>query len=67
MIVCQCSVVSDRDVHAALGDGARTVAAVCKATGAAKDCGSCVFTVKALVCEHHARAEALLEADGAAS
>ncbi len=72
MIVCQCSVVSDRSVRAALSDGARTVAAVCRATGAAQDCGSCIFTVKALVCQSREQAEpielgALLEVDGAAS
>ncbi|HWJ65083.1 MAG TPA: (2Fe-2S)-binding protein [Nocardioides sp.] len=67
MIVCQCRVVTDRDVDAALADGARSVAAVCRSTGAAQDCGSCIFSVKALVCEHHERESALLEADGAAS
>lgn len=67
MIVCHCSVVSDRDVHAALANGARTVAAACRATGAAQDCGSCIFTVKALVCQHQEQELALLEVDGAAS
>ncbi|WP_322936710.1 (2Fe-2S)-binding protein [Nocardioides bizhenqiangii] len=67
MIVCQCRVVSDRAIDAALADGARSVSAVCRTTGAAQDCGSCIFTVKALVCEHHARQDALLIADGAAS
>lgn len=67
MIVCHCKVVSDRDVHAALADGARSVSAVCRRTGAATDCGACVFTVKAIVCAHHAEDAALIEADGAAS
>ena len=67
MIVCQCRVVTDRDVDAALADGARSVGAVCRSTGAAQDCGSCIFTVKALVCEHRAHARALLEVEGAAS
>ena len=67
MIVCQCRVVSDRDVDVALADGARTVGAVCRATGAAQDCGSCIFTVKALVCQHRETELALLEVDGAAS
>jgi bacterioferritin-associated ferredoxin len=67
VIVCQCRVVSDRAVDVAVADGARTVAAVCRATWAAQDCGSCIFTVKALVCRHHAQENALLEADGAAS
>jgi bacterioferritin-associated ferredoxin len=67
VIVCQCRVVTDRAVDAALADGARSVSAVCRTTGAAQDCGSCIFTVKALVCQHHEREEALLVADGAAS
>lgn len=67
MIVCQCRVVSDRDVDAALADGARTVAAVCRSTGAGQECGSCVFSLKALVSQHHERECAHLHADGAAS
>ena len=67
MIVCQCAVVSDRTIHAALTEGARTLGAVCRETGAAQDCGSCIFTVKALVCQHRADEHALLEVDGAAS
>lgn len=67
MIVCQCKVVTDRDVHAALADGSRSVGSVCRSTGAAQDCGSCIFTVKALVCDHLALEHLSLEADGAAS
>ena len=52
MIVCQCAVVSDRDVTAAASAGARTLAQACMATGAGRDCGSCVFSVRRLVCEH---------------
>ena len=67
MIVCQCRVVTDRAIEAALTQGNRTVAAVCRSTGAARDCGTCIFTVKALVCQHHQEQQALLEVDGAAS
>lgn len=67
MIVCQCRVVSDRAVEAAVADGARTVAAVCRRTGAAQDCAGCIFTVRALVCQHHQEEIQILEADGAAS
>lgn len=67
MIVCHCRVVTDRDVDAALTDGARSVGAVCRSTGAAQECGSCVFTVRALVCQHEDAERALLEVDGAAS
>jgi len=67
VIVCHCRVVSDRDVDAAIADGARTTAAACRATGAGQDCGSCIFTVKALVCQHQQIEVAVLEVDGAAS
>lgn len=67
MIVCQCAVVSDRTIRNAVDQGARTTAAVCRQTGAGQDCGSCIFTVKALVCQHHQQEQALLEVDGAAS
>jgi bacterioferritin-associated ferredoxin len=67
LIVCHCLVVTDRDVDAALADGARTVSAVCCATGAAQDCGSCIFSVKALVRRRQATEGELLAADGAAS
>lgn len=67
MIVCHCRVVSDRQVDAAVSEGARTVAAACRATGAGQDCGSCVFTVKAIVCQHHQDESRVLEVDGAAS
>ena len=52
MIVCHCSVVNDRAVTDAIDAGARTLAGVCAATGAGRDCGSCVFSVKRLLCEH---------------
>ena len=52
MIICQCNVVSDRAVSGAVHAGARSVAEVCGATGAARTCGSCVFTVKRLVSGH---------------
>ena len=64
MIVCHCRVVTDRAVTAAVRDGARSLAAVCRSTGAGQDCGSCVFSLKRLVCEHEAT---VLEVDVAAS
>lgn len=67
MIVCHCRVVTDRDLDAAVADGARTLGAACRATGAAQDCGSCIFTVRALVCDHQEKDRILLEVDGAAS
>jgi bacterioferritin-associated ferredoxin len=67
MIVCHCRVVTDRDVDAALDGGARTVGAVCRATGAAQDCGACIFSVKALVSRRDEEACTHLLAEGAAS
>lgn len=67
MIVCHCRVVTDRDVDAAVADGARTVGAVCRSTGAAQDCGTCIFSVKALVNRYHEQECVHLVSDGAAS
>ena len=70
MIFCHCAVVSDRDVAAAVESGARTVAQVCKATGAGQQCGSCVFSVRKVLCEHHGSQESrnpMREIDSAAS
>ncbi|MFI5697406.1 bacterioferritin-associated ferredoxin [Kribbella sp. NPDC051586] len=52
MIVCHCEVVSDRDVRRSIDGGARTLAQVCGVTGAGRNCGGCVFSVKRLLCEH---------------
>jgi bacterioferritin-associated ferredoxin len=67
MIVCQCAVVSDRDIAAAHAAGARTLAQACMATGAGRDCGSCVFSVKHLLCEHGETIAAPTEVEVAAS
>ena len=52
MIVCHCQVVSDRAVADAVRAGARSLAGVCRSTGAGQDCGRCVFSLKRLVCDH---------------
>ncbi|WUK76836.1 (2Fe-2S)-binding protein [Kribbella sp. NBC_00359] len=44
--------MSDRDVRESIADGARTVAQVCGATGAGRNCGGCVFSLKRLLCQH---------------
>jgi len=56
VIVCHCHVVNDAAVVAAVDAGARTLSEVCRATGAGRDCGACVFSVRRLVCEHVAPA-----------
>ena len=67
MIVCHCRVVSDRDIAAAVADGARTVSAVCRATEAAQDCGSCIFAVKKQIVRQLDQECLHLREDGAAS
>ena len=49
MVVCHCRGVSDRQVRAAIDDGARTVAEVGARCGAAQECGGCRFTVHDLL------------------
>ena len=68
VIVCHCEVVRCQDVRRAVDHGARTVAAVCASTGAARNCGGCVFAVKRVMCEHvDSQTAGLTEAHGAAS
>ncbi|WP_067437840.1 (2Fe-2S)-binding protein [Nocardioides jensenii] len=68
MIVCHCAAVNDDAVRRAYDDGARTVSQVCRSTGAGQDCGSCIFTVKRVVCQHGALAPTSpVEVEGAAS
>lgn len=68
MIVCHCKVVTDQQVRRALDSGASTVAQVCGATGAGRDCGSCVFSLRRLLCEHGKPVPvSYAEVDGAAS
>jgi bacterioferritin-associated ferredoxin len=69
VIVCHCNVVTAGDVGAAVEDGARTLGDVCRRTGAAQQCGTCIFSVRQSVCEHVARGIAPREevAFGAAS
>jgi bacterioferritin-associated ferredoxin len=52
VIVCQCRVVNDRDIARAVGTGVSTVAQLCGSTGAGRDCGSCVFALKRVLCQH---------------
>ncbi len=51
MIVCHCAVVGDRQIAAAAAAGATTLSQVCASTGAGRDCGACVFSVRRLLCE----------------
>jgi len=66
VIFCHCAVVGDRDVAHAVNAGARTVAQVCKATGAGQQCGNCIFSVRRVVCQHVAISASAQEVDVAA-
>ena len=46
MIVCLCKGVSDRDVHAAIEQGSKTVRDVGRCCRAGTDCGACVGAVR---------------------
>ncbi len=68
MIICHCRVVNDTAVAEAVEAGANTLAQICQSTGAGQDCGSCVFSVKRLLCEHDvSRAQIYQEVHVAAS
>jgi len=41
VILCICQAVSDREVDAAIQDGARSLADVARACGAGRHCGCC--------------------------
>jgi bacterioferritin-associated ferredoxin len=49
MFVCHCAVVTDQDVLQSLANGSRCLADVCRDTGAGRNCGGCVDTLRALV------------------
>lgn len=51
MVVCHCEVVSDRDVRAAIADGAADIDQVAARCGAAANCEGCVPAVEDLLAE----------------
>ena len=46
MVLCICQAVTDREVDAAIVQGARSVAAVRRACGASNGCGCCVTAIE---------------------
>lgn len=42
MLVCHCCKVTDKQIAAAVANGARTVEEITLATGAGTDCGNCL-------------------------
>jgi bacterioferritin-associated ferredoxin len=67
MIVCHCRVVSSTDIATAYEEGARTLSAVCRRTGAGQGCGVCIFSVRQTLCEHVEQRLAIEENTVAAS
>lgn len=51
MIVCNCAVVGDKQIAAVANAGAHTLSEVCASTGAGRDCGACVFSVRRILCD----------------
>jgi bacterioferritin-associated ferredoxin len=49
VILCLCEGVSQRAIETAVRDGATTVRAVSRCTGAGTGCGSCACDVRAIV------------------
>jgi bacterioferritin-associated ferredoxin len=49
MIVCLCEGLSEREIESAVRQGATTVRAVAKCTGAGTSCGSCAGDVRRIV------------------
>lgn len=62
MIICQCRVVSDREVEAAIAAGARDECALAAACGAGMTCGGCLPEMRERLAHHGACPDRSLEA-----
>lgn len=51
MYVCVCNAVTERQIHQAVRDGAKTVKHLKDELGVASECGSCVSCAKACIKE----------------
>lgn len=49
MIVCVCKRISERELEAAIAEGASTVKALSRKTGCGTQCGRCVPTVREML------------------
>lgn len=54
VIICHCRVINESAIADAIDAGATTLGRICQATGAGQDCGTCVFSVRRVLCEHEA-------------
>jgi bacterioferritin-associated ferredoxin len=52
MFVCQCGAVTDREIVAAIDDGADTVETIGAETGAGTGCGGCHESIRKILDEH---------------
>jgi len=55
MIVCVCKRVSDRELEAAMADGAKNVKQLSRRTGCGTQCGRCVPTVREMLQDNAAQ------------
>lgn len=58
MVVCLCQGVSEKDVREAIANGATTRKKVTRACGAGAGCGGCHESIRDIIREHRAAAEA---------
>jgi len=49
MIICHCAAVTDRDIRAAIEQGAASMPAVVRRTGAGRCCAPCRDEIKAML------------------
>ena len=65
MILCLCEGVSDRVLRSAVREGACTVGALARRTGAGTGCGACACDLKRIVAEETAARGSRLERESA--
>ncbi|BBK38605.1 hypothetical protein STAQ_36830 [Allostella sp. ATCC 35155] len=49
MIICSCRVISDREIRAAVVDGARRCGDIFRRCGNAPQCGTCLPTIRQML------------------
>lgn len=55
MYVCLCKGITDRQIKAAINDGAHSMSQLRKALGVASQCGKCGIATKEILMEHKAQ------------
>jgi bacterioferritin-associated ferredoxin len=64
MYLCHCHVVTHTAVTYAVDAGATSLAQVCRSTGAGRDCGGCVLSVKRAMRQHQQTRQAAVAMAG---